>query len=111
MASRLEWHGEECEALILAAAADGLGDALGIVAESSQDKVPVMTGELKRSQFTSQDGLRGVVGYRDSKAAAAHENLHVRLRNGKQAKFLETAVVENLSRIEAAVSDAVRRAL
>lgn len=111
MPSRLEWHGEEAEARIVAAAARGLADALDIVADSSQEKVPVQTGELKRSKFTDQDGLRGVVGYKDSKAAAAHENLTAKLRNGKQAKFLETAAAENRARIQAAVSDAVRRVL
>lgn len=111
MPSRLEWHGEECQALILGAAGRGLGDALGIVAESSDDKVPVQTGELKRSRYTDRDGLRGVVGYTDSKAAAAHENLSVNLRNGKQAKFLESAVLENLARIEAAVAESVRSVL
>lgn len=111
MPSRLDWHGERCEALIVEAAGRGLGDALGIVAESSQDKVPVQTGELKRSQFTDRDGLRGVVGYTDSKAAAAHENLTVNLRNGKEPKFLESAVNENRARIEAAVTDAIRSVL
>lgn len=111
MASRLEWNGERCEAVIREAAERGLADALDIVSDASQEKVPVMTGELKRSNFTDQDGLRGVVGYKDSKAAAAHENLTARLRNGKQAKFLETAAAENRARIEATIADAVRRVL
>lgn len=107
----LEWHGEEIAALIAAAAAEGLGDALDVVGDASQDKVPVQTGELKRSKFTDQDGLSGAVGYRDSKAAAAHENLTARLRNGKQPKFLESAANENRAEIVRAIAEPIRRLL
>lgn len=111
MAGRLEWHGERVLALIEAAAARGIGDGIDMIAETSQDKVPVQTSELKRSQRTDKQGLTGSVYYTDSKAAAAHENLDVRLRNGKTAKYLEKAAHERADDVLRAVAEQIRRVL
>lgn len=92
MASRLEWHGNEVRRLIEEAGHKGLVEAVAEVAKEARQRTPVMTRDLVRSQRRETKGLTGVIYYTDSKAAAAHENLHERTyRNGKQAKFLESA--------------------
>lgn len=111
----VEWYGERAEAAVEAAIRRGVGKGLDMIAETSQDGVLEQTGELKRSQGTSQDGDSGTVFYTDSKAVGAHENLTVtpnRRRNpGARAKFLELALAERADEVVDAIGDEVRRAL
>jgi len=62
---------------------------------ASQKDVPFDTGELSRSGYVEPDGDRVAVGYRDPKAAAAHENMTTTYGNGRSAKFLERAFNEH----------------
>lgn len=111
----VDWYGDETNALVDAAVARGLGKGLDMVAETSQDYVLVQTGELKRSQGTSQDGNEGTVYYTDSKAVGAHENLTVtphRNRNPQaRAKFLELAMAERDGDVKDAIADEIRKVL
>lgn len=111
----VDWHGDEVNALVDAAIARGLGKGLAAVADTSNDYVLVQTGELKRSQGTSQDGNSGTVYYTDSKAVGAHENLTdtpSRRRNPQaRAKFLEIALAERADDFKEAVRDEVRKVL
>lgn len=112
MSANLEWHGEEITRLIEEAASKGLGNGADKVAETSQDRVPYLTGELKRSQHVDKEHLRASIYYTDSKAAAAHENFHRRrYRNGKQAKFLESAADDHREDVVRDVADEIRRVL
>lgn len=62
------------------------------ILEASQREVPYDTGELSRSGFVEEvDKDTVAVGYRDSKAVAAHENMTDHYKNGRSAKFLERA--------------------
>ena len=91
--SRVEvkWYGDR--GIPDAAISRGVRQSLDDIAEVSQDRVPVQTTELKRSQGTSQDGNSGTVYYTDNKAAVAHENPRKhRYRNGKSEKYLESAL-------------------
>lgn len=111
MASHLDWHGERVLALLEAAAAKGVGDGIDMIAETSQDRVLVQTGELKRSNKTIKQGTQAVTGYTDSKAAAAHENLAVTPRNGKRAKFLESAAADRREDVVRAIAEHIRKVL
>ena len=112
MSAHLTWHGEEVTRLIEEAASKGLGDAADKVGETSDQRVPVRTGELERSRKVLKEPLRAVIGYTDSKAAAAHENLHARrYRNGRRAKFLESAADDHRQDIERMVAEEIRRVL
>jgi hypothetical protein len=109
----LKWHGAEVRRLIEAAAARGVGEGADIIARTSQDRVPEMTGELKRK--VQKDGTRAVVAYTDSKAAAAHENLTVNYRQhknpGARAKYLESAAQDKRGDVLDAIADSIRRVL
>lgn len=111
----VNWHGDEAVVRVDAAIARGVGKGLDMIAETSQDYVLVQTGELKRSQGTSQDGNSGTVYYTDSKAVGAHENLTVtphRNRNPQaRAKFLELAMAERDGDVKDVIGDEVRRVL
>lgn len=107
----LVWHGDRVLAIIEAAAARGVSEGIDMIAETSQDRVLIQTGELKRSQGTSKDGLQGSVYYTDSKAVGAHENLTVTPKRGKRAKFLESAGTDRGPDAYQAIAEEIRRVL
>lgn len=91
----------------------GIEKAMGIIYQSSQPLVPVDTGRLKRSGKITQikDGyqlkykaLNPKSGY--DYAPIQHENLKFKHRVG-QAKYLEQAVVKNMSKIKEVISKEV----
>ena len=107
----VQWHGERL-AGVDAAIARGVAKALRDISETSQDRVPVQTSELKNSHGTSQDGSSGTIYYTDNKAAVAHENPRKhRYRNNKREKFLESALNEGRDDFVRAVNDEVRKVL
>lgn len=101
----------QLDSRIEAAVRVGLQRGVELIGTASDEKVPVDTGELKASKLTAVSGLEAGVGYSDTKAVAAHEDMHHRFRGGKESKFLETAMHEKASEAADAVADAVRRAL
>jgi hypothetical protein len=107
----VEWHGELAVEAADAAIARGVSRGLDMIAETSQDRVLVDTGELKNSQNQSQDGNSGTVYYTDSKAVGAHENLTVTPRRGKRAKFLESALNDRRDDVGRAIGEELRKAL
>lgn len=112
MAGRLDWHGDAVLTLIDAAGARGVDAGIDIIGDLSQERVLVDTGKLKRSRRTVRRGLQAAVGYTDSKAAAAHENLAVTpKRPGTRAKFLESAATDSRDDVLRAVADQLRKAL
>ena len=112
MAGRLKWNGRQVQALINDAGHKGLVEAAKDVAQEARRRTPVMTRDLVKSQRRETKGLTAVIYYTDSKAAAAHENLQGReYRNGKQAKFLESAASDKHEDIVEAVAEAIRKAL
>lgn len=72
--------------------ANGLKQAGSFVLNESQRIVPVDTGDLRRSGFTSHEGTGAKtivkIGYRQSYAIYVHENLEARHAPGKSAKYL-----------------------
>lgn len=87
----------------------GLREALEVIGKASDRLVPVETGDLRASRAVAVEGSKGGVGYSDPKAVAAHENQQARLRGGKQAKFLETAVNESRAQVLQAIAADLRR--
>ena len=83
---------------------DGLFDAGLQVQRVSQSRTPVDTSNLKGSAYTRKAGGGVEVGYTANYAIFVHENMEARHTNG-QAKFLESALRDNASRIV----DIVRR--
>lgn len=83
-------------------AARGLQLALEHILAESNKMVPLEEGTLMRSGQISMDegSLTGSVSYGTPYAVRQHEELGWRHPNGRQAKYLETAV--NTSRAECA---------
>ena len=98
-----------------AAAARGLLKFAHHVIGDSQQICPVLTGFLKGSGTVGElertpDGPRVEAGHNASYAAAVHENLAAHHTQG-QAKFLETAVRQNATKMNDFIGGEVRAAL
>jgi hypothetical protein len=112
VAGRLVWHGEAVLALIEAAGARGVDEGIDIIGDLSQERVLVETGALKRSRRTVRQGLQAAVGYTDSKAVGAHENLTATPKHpGTRPKFLESAATDSRDDVVRAIADQLRKAL
>lgn len=99
----------------------GLADALLYVAEESQQRAPVDTGDLRGSVLVELDGeeyatgaenggvnvagtlperaTKGSVSYNTPYAATQHEQIHYDHPRGGQAKYLESVLIEEQDRI------------
>lgn len=89
----------------------GMKDGAELILAGAQDKAPVLSGDLRDSGTTAVEGTTAAVGFTDSKAIAAHENLTAHLRNGKQPKFLELALHENSEAALELIAAQIREAL
>lgn len=110
--ARVEWYGERAEAAADAGISGGIRRGLDEISDLSQQRVPVLTTELKRSHGTSHDGNSGSVYYTDNKAAVAHENPRKRrYRNGKREKYLESAMNDGADNFLQALAAELREVL
>jgi hypothetical protein len=91
---------------------DGLEDAAADVLAASQKIVPYIKGELAAS---GDSGLvsdtRSAVTYRDRGAVGAHERLDIQPANGRQRKYLETALTSSRRETLQTIGKHVRRRL
>jgi hypothetical protein len=111
----LVWHGARVNAVLDAAGSAGVRDGIEVIAEESQERVLVQTGDLKNSQRIEARGLAAAVGYTDSKAVPAHENMTITPRRHKnpraQPKFLEAAATAKRDDAVRAIAEQLRKVL
>lgn len=80
------------EKAVRAAAGQGIKVAIDYLGEESDKVTPRDTGDLIRSRRNTvdRDALVGDIKYTDPIAAIMHENLYVKHKDGRTAKYLET---------------------
>lgn len=66
----------------------------------SQFKVPHNKGTLQNSGFVEDGHEEAIVGYNTVYAARLHEHPEYRFKNGRQGKYLENAIKENLQALQ-----------
>ncbi|TDC42091.1 minor capsid protein [Micromonospora sp. KC213] len=88
---RLEWDGDEVEALLQAASFEGAELAAEHLLGESNLLVPHEEGDLERSGEVTSDESTGevVVSYDRPYAVKQHEDLTLRHDEGREAKYLE----------------------
>lgn len=95
-----------------AATIRGLRLAGELVLDDSNRLVPLDEGTLERSGRVTDNGVDTVaVSYDTAYAVRQHEDMNLRHPNGRQAKFLETALGKNRGKIAALVAREIRKAL
>lgn len=94
------------------AASNGLERAAAHIERVSLTRVPIGdTGELAASSAHRTDGLKATVGYSDSKAVGAHEDLDDQHDAGRTAKFLENAGNSERRTATDLIADQIRQTL
>lgn len=100
------------EQVIRGAAERGVGLATEHVLGEAKKIVPHETGVLERSGRASTEHLRtnarGAVSFDTPYAVKQHENTHYRHKQGRKAKYLESALNANKSKINAIIAAAIR---
>lgn len=105
------WHGEEVAGKIRAATTRGLAlwgeHVLGV----SNDRVPLDEATLQRSGVATVDeeNLTAAVSYDTAYAVIQHEDLTLRHPNGRQAKYLESAIVESRALAATMIANQIRK--
>lgn len=89
----------------------GLGVAAEHVLTVSNARVPHEEGTLERSGATSQDGYTVAISYDTPYAVRQHEDLSYRHDDGRQAKYLESALNDEARTVGDIVAQAVRDAI
>ncbi len=83
-----------------------------LVLDASNRLVPIEEGTLERSGRVTDNGQDTVaISYDTPYAVRQHEDMNLRHPNGRQAKFLETALGRNRAKIAALIAREVRKAL
>jgi len=96
-----------------AGAAAGLFRAAEHVLGVSNDLVPHDVGDLERSGATDVDAERliAVIAYDTPYAVVQHEDLTLQHDEGRQAKYLETAVNTERKRVLELVAEGIEEAM
>lgn len=89
----------------------GLFLAAEHVLQVSNTRVPIEEGTLERSGATSEGDLVSSVSYDTPYAARQHEELGYRHDAGRQAKFLESASIDEMDTVAQIMAKATREAL
>ena len=72
---------------------------------------PTVSGDMDDSAVIAVAGDEAAVGYRSAYAVKQHEDLYYKHKNGEQAKFLETALVNKQTEITEAMAAKLRQKL
>ena len=90
----------------------GLELAADFVLQLANTRVPLEEGTLTRSGRATVDysALRAAVSYDTVYAVPQHENLHWRHSDGRQAKYLESAINDSTVQVRDIIAAQIRRA-
>lgn len=97
----IKWRGKEVQDDINAGAVNGLKSAAEFLLDESNKIAPIDEGNLIGSGETDvdPDKLEASIFYDVPYAVHQHEDMTLSHKNGRQAKFLETAYKQNIQRI------------
>ncbi len=107
---KIVWKGDEVKADIKSVSAKALRNAAEFILLQSNQNIPVDEGTLKNSgnTFVDDDALEASVYYDTPYAVRQHEDMTIRHKNGRSAKYLENAYKNNIKQIQDYIADAIR---
>ncbi|MET9329477.1 hypothetical protein [Tsukamurella sp. NPDC003166] len=79
--------------------------------EESNRIAPIETGALIRSGVARAEGGEAAVGYNTPYAVRQHEELGYQHDDGREAKYLENALLRNKDAIMETIADTIREGL
>lgn len=111
MAASVQWNGDAIVAAMEGAIESGLQAGADVLLDESNRIVPIEYGDLAGSGVAVADGDQAAVGYTSVYAARQHEEVGWSHNNGRQAKYLETALHTNADRIQQVIAGRIGGAL
>lgn len=112
ISAKVDWHGDEIDDRVEAAAQHGLLLGAEHVLQSSRAVVPLEEGTLERSGTATQEGLEAAVSYNAPPYdVIQHERLDFRHANGRTAKYLEGPLNAERDTVGDIIAAELRRAL
>lgn len=107
----LEWNGDDIARKLGHAKTSAARRGAELLRDESVNRTPLETGTLRNSaKVTAADG-EAAVSYNTPYAVKQHEEIGYAHPGGGQAKYLETAMVDNQQRIAQAVAEHLKRTL
>jgi hypothetical protein len=90
-------------------AEEGVQKGLEHVLTESNKIIPLDEGTLERSGRVDRDGLEGTISYDTVYARRQHEELTWKHAPGRQAKYLETALLRSAATVRELMAVSLRR--
>lgn len=108
-----KWYLAELNRAIEEGTQNALTKGLEIILEEASKKVPHDTGELQASGDIEVDASNkeGQVYYISPKAVRLHEHPEYNFQNGREGKWLEKAIDQNINLIRDKMQEEVAKAL
>lgn len=104
----LEWNGDQAARKITTGKTSAARQGAHLLRDEAVQRTPLETGTLRNSaKVTAGDG-EAAVSYNTPYAVKQHEEIGYAHKDG-QAKFLETAMVDNRDKIAEAIATHLRR--
>lgn len=108
---QFNWRGPEITQRVNGASRAALGKGAAYLLAQAIPRTPIRDGPLRASGGTDVEDGRASVYFDTPYAARQHEEVGWRHPKGGQAKYLETAVLEERGNAQRIVAAEVRRAL
>lgn len=107
----LTWKGTEIADNIDDAIKDALQAGAELLKDEAVERTPVETATLRGTAKPSYDDGEAVVSYDTKYARRQHEEIGWQHPGGGQAKFLESALIDNQDKIRDVIAEELRKGL
>lgn len=111
--TKFTWRGKELQGKMLQQGMQGLLDAGELILDASNQKAPIDEGVMiGTGDVTADESTKSVViSYDSPYAIKQHEDTTLKHKNGREAKFLQSAVQENTQRVTDILASALKAGL
>lgn len=108
--AELDWRGQQVSKNIDQATTNALRAGAHLLRDEAVQRTPVETGTLRNSAKASVSDKEAIVSYNTPYAARQHEEVGWHHNDG-QAKYLESAFLDNKQKIQQAIAKEIKKAL
>lgn len=104
-------HFDKVKADVADIASKAVQEAAEMILDESNKIAPIDEGDLIRSGSVSVDGTSANIFYDTPYAVRQHEDMTLQHKNGRRAKFLESAAKENADVAAKYIQDQLKKVL
>jgi len=108
--AELDWRGQQVANSIERAAVNAARAGAHLLRDEAVQRTPIETGTLRNSARASVEGNEAMVSYNTPYAARQHEEVGWQHKEG-QAKYLESALLDNQAKISELIAKEIGKAM